>query len=113
MQIGSRTSSLSGKKTLVFSDNYVPVKHVKLKAGFPATDEKSKVKQQYLRAPSPPKINATHINEILMEPVNAKYTRNIYFTVKTTHKYYTKRLFPLILTWLQAVDRNKVSGMSV
>ena len=52
-------------------------------------------------------INATHINGILMEPVNAKYIRNIFFTIKTTHKYYTKRLFPLILTWLQAVDKIK------
>ena len=53
-------------------------------------------------------INATHINGILMEPVNANYSRNIYFTVKTTHKYYTNRLFPLMLTWLQAVDKSKV-----
>ena len=53
-------------------------------------------------------LNATHINGILMEPVNANYSRNIYFTVKTTHKYYTNRLFPLMLTWLQAVDKNKV-----
>ena len=53
-------------------------------------------------------INTTHINRILMEPVNVNYTRNIYFTVKTTHKYYTNRLFPLMLTWLQAVDKNKV-----
>lgn len=60
-------------------------------------------------APPPPQINATHIDGILMEPVNAEYTRNIYFTVKTTYKYYTKRLFPLMLTWLQVVDKNKVS----
>ena len=53
-------------------------------------------------------INATHINGILMEPVNAKYIRNVFFTIKTTHKYYTDRLFPLMLTWLQAVDKNKV-----
>ena len=55
-----------------------------------------------------PGINATHINDILMEPVNAKYIRNIYFTIKTTHNYYTDRLFPLLLTWLQAVDKDKV-----
>ena len=53
-------------------------------------------------------INDTHINGILMEPVNANYSRNIYFTVKTTHKYYTNRLLPLMLTWLQTVDKNKV-----
>ena len=53
-------------------------------------------------------INATHINGIFMEPINANYTRNIYFTMKTTHKYYEKRLFSLMLTWLQLVDKNKV-----
>ena len=56
-------------------------------------------------------LNATHINGVLMEPVNANYTRNIYFTVKTTHKYYRKRLLPLMLTWLQVVDKNKVSWL--
>ena len=55
-----------------------------------------------------PRINATHINGTLMEPVNVNYSRNIYFTIKTTHKHYTDRLFPLMLTWLQAVDKNKV-----
>ena len=54
-------------------------------------------------------MNATHICGILMEPVNINYTRNIYFTVKTTHKYYTNRLLLLMLTWLQAVDKNKVN----
>ena len=53
-------------------------------------------------------INTTHINGILMEPLNVNYTRNIYFTVKTTHKYYTDRLLLLMLTWLQAIDKNKV-----
>ena len=53
-------------------------------------------------------MNATHICRILMEPVNVNYTRNIYFTVKTTHKYYTNRLLLLMLTWLQTVDKNKV-----
>ena len=57
-----------------------------------------------------PGMNATHINGILMEPVNAQYTRNIYFTMKTTHKYYTKRLFLVMLTWLQVLDKNKVSS---
>ena len=56
-----------------------------------------------------PGMNATHINGILMEPLNVNYTRNIYFTIKTTHKYYTERLFPIMLTWLQLVDKNKVS----
>ena len=53
-------------------------------------------------------INSTHVNGILMEPINAKLLGNVYFTIKTTHKYYTSRLLPLMLTWLQAVDKNKV-----
>ena len=44
-----------------------------------------------------------------MERVNVTYTRNIYFTVKTTSKYFQSRLLPLALTWLQVVDANKVS----
>ena len=56
-----------------------------------------------------PGINTTHVKQILMEPVSATYTRNIYFTVKTTYRYYNSRLFPLLLTWLQVVDKNKVS----
>ena len=77
-------------------------------------NEKNKVQKQD-GAPSSPsaengaKMNATHIDGILMEPVNVQYNRNIYFTVKTTHKYYTIRLFPLLLTWLQVVDKNKVN----
>ena len=58
-------------------------------------------------------INATHICGILMEPVNINYTRNIYFTVKTTYKYYTNRLLLLMLTWLQTVDKDKVSYVAV
>ena len=54
-------------------------------------------------------MNATHINGFLMESVHANYTRNIYFTIKTTHRYYAYRLFPIMLTWLQSVDKNKVS----
>ena len=56
-----------------------------------------------------PRMNATHINGISMESININYTRNIYFTVKTTHRFYTERLFPLMLTWLQLMDKNKVS----
>ena len=53
-------------------------------------------------------INITHIHGLLMEPVNINYSKNIYFTIKTTHRHYTDRLLPLMLTWLQAVDKNKV-----
>jgi len=55
-----------------------------------------------------PGINTTHINGTIMERVNAEDIENIYFTVKTTYQYYTDRLFPLMLTWLQAVDKSKV-----
>jgi len=58
----------------------------------------------------PPEMNDTHVGGVLMEPVNAKYKKNIYFTVKTTNKYYTKRLFKLMSTWFQVVDKNKVSN---
>ena len=53
-------------------------------------------------------MNITHIHGLLMEPVNVNYANNIYFTIKITHKHYTDRLLPLMLTWLQAVDKNKV-----
>ena len=56
-----------------------------------------------------PGMNAIFINGFLMEPINVNYTKNIYFTIKTTHKFHTDRLFPLMLTWLQFVDKNKVS----
>ena len=55
-----------------------------------------------------PEINATHIKGLLMESIHVNYTRNIYFSVKTTHNNFVKRLFPLMLTWLQLVDKNKV-----
>ena len=60
------------------------------------------------------KENSTLLIEgFLMEPVRANYTRNIYFTIKTVHKFHTDRLFPQMLTWLQLVDKNKVSCYKV
>ena len=54
-------------------------------------------------------INETaQFKAILMEPIILNYPRNIYITVKTTHKNYANRLPPLMLTWLQTVDKNKV-----
>ena len=55
-----------------------------------------------------PEMNATHIKGLLMESIHVNYTRNIYFSVKTTHNNFNRRLFPLMLTWLQLVDKNKV-----
>ena len=68
--------------------------------------QRANAKPDQLKVPG---MNATHINGILMEPVNVNYARNIYFTMKTTYRYYTNRLFPVMLTWLQVVDKNKVS----
>ena len=68
--------------------------------------QRANAKPDQLKVPG---MNATHINGILMEPVNVNYARNIYFTIKTTYRYYTSRLFPVMLTWLQVVDKNKVS----
>ena len=74
-----------------------------------SNQQKANGKPDQLNQIHVPGMNTTHINGILMEPVNTNYTKNIYFTVKITHKYYIKRLFPIMLTWLQVVDKNKVS----
>lgn len=65
--------------------------------------------------PSPPPIlmNQTHIWGLPMEPVYDSYPENIYFSVKTTHRYYSTRLLDLLLTWCQAVDKSKVSKVYV
>ena len=77
----------------------------------PLSQKKANSKSdQVNQSQTDPGMNATHINGILMEPVNNNYARNIYFTIKTTYKFYTKRLFPLMLTWLQLMDKNKVSS---
>ena len=68
------------------------------------------VKEKETVTTEDPGMNTTHINGVLMEPVNANYTRNIYFSVKTTNKYYRERVLPLILTWFQVIDKNKVSN---
>ena len=115
----SSTGSLSSN-TFVVNEGNEAVKHLKLtsklthsltdkQTGHPLPKKRSYTVTQEQKSLPPPEMNATHIAGILMEPVNAQYSRNIYFTVKTTHKYHTERLFPLMLTWLQAVDRNKVS----
>ena len=89
------------KQTNITSSNLDPRKAIThINGNLINIKKESQTKDTY------PGINATHINGILMEPVNAKYIRNIYFTIKTTHNYYTDRLFPLLLTWLQAVDRH-------
>ena len=55
-----------------------------------------------------PHLGMNEFNGILMEHVNLNYSGNIFITVKTTHKLYVDRLLPLLLTWLQTVDKNSV-----
>ena len=59
-------------------------------------------------SPVPKEMNHTHIRGIPMEPVDAKYQNNIFFSVKTTDAYFTTRLLLLMLTWFQVVSKDKV-----
>ncbi|XP_065898738.1 beta-1,3-N-acetylglucosaminyltransferase manic fringe-like isoform X2 [Dysidea avara] len=56
------------------------------------------------------KMNSTHVGNRVMEPVDANYAENIFFSVKTMSKYHDIRLPFLLLTWLQAV-KNKLSTL--
>ena len=53
-------------------------------------------------------LSETHVWGLPMEPVHVNYTRNIYFSVKSTYRYYSKRILDLMLTWFQVVDKHKV-----
>ena len=55
-----------------------------------------------------PHLGMNEFNGALMERVNLNYSGNIFITVKTTRKLYVDRLLPLLLTWLQTVDKNSV-----
>ncbi|XP_065891470.1 beta-1,3-N-acetylglucosaminyltransferase manic fringe-like isoform X2 [Dysidea avara] len=63
-------------------------------------------------SPVPKEMNHTHIRGIPMEPVDAKYQNNIFFSVKTTDAYFTTRLLLLMLTWFQVVSKDKLSIVS-
>ena len=56
--------------------------------------------------PSPEYIKA---NGKLMEPVTAKWDRNVFFAIKSTTKFLMSRVRYLMLTWFQAVDKDMVS----
>jgi len=58
-------------------------------------------------------MNSTHVNGKLLEPVDIMWDRNIYFSVKTTAKYFKERLSALIPTWFQVVNKKMVSSESV
>ncbi|XP_065903060.1 uncharacterized G-patch domain protein DDB_G0278987-like [Dysidea avara] len=47
-------------------------------------------------------MNSTHINGKLLEPVDTKWDKNIYFSVKTTAKYFKERLAALMPTWIKS-----------
>ena len=57
----------------------------------------------------PIRSNSSHVNGKLMEPVNAKWDRNVFFAIKTTTKFLNSRIRHLMLTWFQAVDKDMVS----
>ena len=54
-------------------------------------------------------MNSTHINGKLLEPVDTKWDKNIYFSVKTTAKYFKERLAALMPTWFQVINKTMVS----
>ncbi|XP_065898656.1 beta-1,3-N-acetylglucosaminyltransferase lunatic fringe-like [Dysidea avara] len=78
----------------------------------PAPSEITLMDQPQQPSTSPNLMNRTHIWGLPMEPVNIVYPGNIYFSVKTTHYYYSERLLDLLLTWCQAVDKDKLSIVS-
>ena len=48
-----------------------------------------------------------------MEPVTAKWERNVFFAIKSTTKFLTSRVRYLMLTWFQAVDKDMVSQIKM
>ena len=54
-------------------------------------------------------MNSTHINGKLLEPVDTEWDENIYFSVKTTAKYFKERLAALMPTWFQVINKRMVS----
>ena len=56
-------------------------------------------------------INSTHVNGKLLENVDVRWDKNIYFSIKTTTKYFKDRLPALIPTWFQVVNKNMVSTL--
>ena len=58
-------------------------------------------------------MNHTHIWGIPMEPVDIKLENKIFFSVKTTDAYFTTRLLLLMLTWFQAVSKDKVRTSTI
>ena len=57
----------------------------------------------------PDNMDGTHIKGKLLERVDVGWDNNVYFSVKTTAKFYEARLSVLMLTWFQTVNKNMVS----
>ncbi|XP_065900824.1 beta-1,3-N-acetylglucosaminyltransferase manic fringe-like isoform X1 [Dysidea avara] len=57
-------------------------------------------------------INSTHVNGKLLENVDVRWDKNIYFSIKTTTKYFKDRLPALIPTWFQVVNKNMLTVVS-
>ena len=56
-----------------------------------------------------PSLESIEANGKLMEPVTAKWDRNVFFAIKSTTKFLMSRVRYLMLTWFQAVDKDMVS----
>ena len=60
-----------------------------------------------------PEVTSIKISGKPLEKVNANYTHNIYFSVKSSGKNYKDRLFPSMLTWFQLLDKDEVRTVHV
>ncbi|XP_065903065.1 beta-1,3-N-acetylglucosaminyltransferase radical fringe-like [Dysidea avara] len=56
-----------------------------------------------------PEVTSIKISGKPLEKVNANYTHNIYFSVKSSGKNYKDRLFPSMLTWFQLLDKDELT----
>jgi len=99
---GNQSSSTLIPTLLRERDPPSPTNQVKLTDGLTEADLKSLSSVGI-------QINSTHVNGKLLEPVDIKWDRNIYFSVKTTTKYFKERLSALIPTWFQVVNKKMVS----
>ena len=60
-----------------------------------------------------PSLESIEADGKLMEPVTAKWERNVFFAIKSTTKFLTSRVRYLMLTWFQAVDKDMVSQIKM
>ena len=48
-----------------------------------------------------------------LQKINVDYKNNVFYSVRTCYKNYRTRLLLLMLTWLQAVDKDQVSDKAI